>query len=148
TFDHRSGAEYWNLQYIGDPLYVPSLDATFHWKDACFSEIEDLTTAPQDLFIGGLVPATRWELIGASQITGGSQPCDDGNGTPETGSIRASLTAANFTRYTHYTFVALNPFLNPLPVELAWFNVVASEANEALITWETASELNNWKFVV
>jgi hypothetical protein len=152
TFDHRDGAEYWQVQLVSvgaNPLTPPtSMDVIFHWKDACFSQIEDITAAPQDLFIGGLVPATRWELIGNSTIIGGSQACNAGDVTPETGSIRVSLATANFATYTHYTFVALDPFLNPLPVELAFFDVHANESNEAIIFWETASELNNWKFVV
>ena len=152
TFDHRDGAEYWQLQLVsvsGNPIFSPtSIDATFHWKDACFSEIENLTIAPQDLFMGGLVPATRWELIGNSTIVGGSQACNNVDVVPETGSIRAALTTANLTTYTHYTFVALTPFLNPLPVELTSFGVSATRAGEALIIWETSSEMNNWKFVV
>lgn len=148
TFDHVSGYEYWDIEIIaavGPPTPPTSADVTFHWKNACGSQIGNVYTVPQDLFIGGFVVGDdRWESL-ASTINPGSEPC--GIGT-ETGSITTTLTEALLTSNSNYTFIAINPFDNPLPVELISFGVREHAFKEALLEWETASEVNSWKFIV
>lgn len=153
TFDHVSGSEFWDIEIIsalgtGQPPAPPTSAAiTFYWKDACRSQIGNVSTAPQDLFIGGFVSANnQWEPL-PSTIDPSSETCDPDIDT-ETGNITVNLTGALLTSNSSYTFIAINPFSNPLPVELISFEVSENAFKEAMIEWETASEVNSWKFIV
>lgn len=138
TFDHVSAAEHWLVSVNGT---VPTADVTFHWKDACLSQIEDVTTgSSQTLFIGAF-GGSEWSKS-VSTIIGDA--CDPDTGTPEVGYI----TVENISPVGPFTFISQTAFDNPLPVELVNFEVSKDTWNRVTVLWETASEIHNDFFSV
>ncbi len=149
TFDHISGIEYWNVSVVsapgtGQPPTPPtSADVTFYWKDACSSEIHETSIVPQDLYIARYnTVLSQWNRL-PTIIDPASEPCGVGS---ETGNVTVSLGNL-VTDYTQFTFAAINPSNNPLPVELEYFEAKLNNSYVEL-TWNTLSELNNEKFIV
>ena len=137
TFDHVSHYEYWDLQVSGAS---PTLDLTLFWKDACASEIFDLTTGPsQDLFIGHY-NGSDWNLQGGTYTISG-QAC----GVPsEMGSIKVTGVSS----FSPFTFAAINPTLNPLPITLTDFWAEVIDYDKVNLKWITESEINSDYFVI
>lgn len=78
----------------------------------------------------------------------GSSWDDEGNGGTSGSATAGSITSANnFTSFSPITLATTNDALNPLPVDLVSFE--ANLANEEVVlTWQTASELNNDRFEI
>ena len=121
--NHVSGYEYWLLDRAG----TQSAAVTLYWEDGSptGSDITDITS-------GDLVVAryntVDWVSEGQGTITG----------TTAAGTI---TTAAAVTNFSPFTFGSLTG-VNPLPINLTSFT--GRQEGEALVlTWETASEINN-----
>ncbi|MDH5367434.1 MAG: T9SS type A sorting domain-containing protein [Cyclobacteriaceae bacterium] len=133
--DHVSGTEYWEV--ANNTVDVTSADLTFYWKDAERSVITDLTTGVgQDLVAvhyNSITP--EWEVL-PTTITPGST-----TGVGGTGSITATFTSFSPVGFGS----ALG--LNALPIELVSFDGKLGN-DEIVLTWVTASEINNDYFSI
>ena len=137
-----SGYESWDLSVAGtDP---GDTDVTLYYENACLSDIQDVSGAPQDLFMG-LYDDTQWNkqdptAIGLSISGAGATACGTG---AETGSITATINGSNFNLVT---FASVNG-TNPLPIELRSFTAQPLD-NQVKLLWSTASETNNAYFAI
>lgn len=119
---HTSGVEHWNMTTTNATPAV-----TLYWKDGARSGITDLVDLAVAHWNG-----TCWEY------KGGSASGSIGNGM-------ISSTIA-FTSYSPVTFASRDN-INPLPVEIIAFSADCIDEGVKLV-WQTATELNNEKFVV
>jgi hypothetical protein len=126
---HTSGVEYWNLTTTDATPAV-----TLYWKDAARSGIEN----PNDLVVA------HWENCPAKSednwLSKGGTIVEDG---ATTGHITSTIS---FDSYSPIT-IATKKNNNPLPVELIEFEGRCVN-NEMLLTWTTASEINNNYFAI
>ncbi|MCB9261800.1 MAG: T9SS type A sorting domain-containing protein [Flavobacteriales bacterium] len=90
------------------------------------------------------ISQSEWDLLKYSNLYGG----ESGTGYITTGTaISTALVTkrANLSAFSPYTKTVYS--LSPLPVELVYFDAEWS-GNNALVNWQTATELNNRHFVV
>lgn len=120
---HVSGIEYWELTSSNSN---PSV--ILHWKDGLRSgvaNIDSLTVAHWN--------SVCWENKGVAARTG----------NVNSGSITSLIP---FDSYSPITFGTTKP-VNPLPIELLHFDVNC-DGNNRIVSWSTATEINNDYFVV
>lgn len=141
-----SSVEYWPLQVFSGTVPA-SVDATLYWTDACASGIDDITVG--ELMVAyyngkNATPIWNGSNPGSQSVGGVSEACDPLDGDSEPGNITALVS--DLTDATHVTF-ASNGTLNALPVELLGLYAIV-ETDRVNLIWETASELNNEKFLI
>ena len=119
-----SGLEYWELSNTGTSS---TADITLFWKDQSRSDIDDAADLQIAHYTG-----SEWENLGQSSINF----ADPG-----------SITVTGVTSFSPFTFGSMSSSVNALPVELVSFTGVAYKTNNVL-SWQTASELNNDYFEV
>lgn len=127
-----STKEFWQLDRTAG---VGTATVTLYWEDATWSGINECTTA--DLRVARWTGAS-WENDNDAVLTSGT--CAGAT----SGTVR---TALSINYYGTLTFGSLTSAVNPLPVELVYFNVKSS-IEVVDISWTTASELNNDYFEV
>lgn len=139
---HVSLVEHWILN---KPGAAASTKVTLFWENAVLSGIfkfDSLTVgrfgaAWEDANCYGSCPA-NWTSSTTERTYSGSAT---GTGA---GTIRSN-TVSSFSPFT-FTSIGINP-LNPLPVELFYFNVECKE-NKAIANWVTTSETNSDYFTL
>jgi len=139
---HVSGREYWDLSIANT---IPtSADVTLYYDYACDSDIQDVSGAPQDLFMG-LYDGAQWNKqatsIGNSILGIGATAC----GGVGTGSI--SVDNLSIGAASNLVTFATEFARNPLPIELISFTA-QPDGNTVKLMWSTASETNNAYFVI
>ena len=124
SIEHISACEYWTLDRISG---ASNVNVTLSWDDrSCgVTDLAELTVARWD--------GSMWKDHGNGGTTG-----NIANGT-----IISSGTVNSFSPFT----LASTSLNNPLPISLLSFNV-KKQLKEALLEWETASEINNKEFEV
>ena len=125
TLNNVSTVEYWDIDVIAGGSY--ETDITFFWKDQSRSGITEST----DLRIAHLTGGV-WQEIAQSAISFGAS---------------GSITVANISSFSPFTFASGTDTENPLPVDLISFEARLVD-NKAELTWATASEVNNDFFEV
>lgn len=132
-----SKEEYWDLDHVAGT--APTVDVTLHWKDWTRSGTQVTGGGGTDSLVVAHFDGTHWESYGVN------------NGI--THSPVGSVTAAGVSSFSPFTFGSLlrkegdDGFI-ALPVELVDFTVEKGEEGSNLITWVTASEINNDYFVI
>jgi len=130
---------YWNINRTD--AGTEDFNLTLLWSDACFENINDVSTgALQTIFIG-YHNVNIWEKV-TSNIFSGSESCNDADGDLESGEISATINNSGI-----YALATTDKATNPLPVELLYFKAWRNET-EVYLSWATASEINNEKFIV
>ncbi|CAN5882935.1 hypothetical protein BH11BAC7_BH11BAC7_16750 [soil metagenome] len=114
---------------------------TLYWEDAAWSGINNCTNT--DLRVA------HWC---ASCNSGGGLWENNNNAVSTTGTCSGASagtvsTTLAVTSFSPFTFGSLSSSVNPLPVELLYFNA-ACDAGKVNVTWATASETNNDYFTV
>ncbi len=127
-----SALEYWDVQQLSG---TSTPKVTLHWDDGAESGITD----PASLVVAHWDPSSsdtdKWENF--------SNTATDGNGGAGNS---GSVTSGDATGFSTFTFgTTSDTDDNPLPVELLDFRVECHD-NNALVSWATASELNNDHF--
>lgn len=124
---HVSGTEFWELTETS--VDNPSCQVTLYWEDNEYSSISDTS----DLIIAHYNESTeKWETHGGA-VTGGIP----------SGNVTTTTIVSNFSPFTFGS----KDGLNPLPVELLFFNARAIDKDVSL-EWATASEINNAYFTI
>ncbi len=121
---HTSGVEHWLLTSTSSTPNV-----TLYWNTA--SDVVE----PNDLVVAHYnASSSCWENKGAANVSG----------SVSSGNITNSIA---FTSYSPITFGTLSS-ANPLPVELISFSAECNDNNEVMLSWSTASEINNDYFEI
>ncbi|MBL7892552.1 MAG: T9SS type A sorting domain-containing protein [Bacteroidia bacterium] len=124
-----SHSEYWTLSQSGA---TDDVRVTLYWEDAAASAIDncaDLTVAHYD-------GTSTW--VNEAATTSGS--C--------IGTASGSVTTnAVVSTYSPFTFGSQSSVLNPLPIQLIYFDAV-EDNRKVNVKWITASEINNDYFTV
>ena len=121
TMNNVSHIEYWNLDH---DFGSSSADVSLYFEDAGRSGVNDMTDLVVAHYTGG-----AWEDLNKTSYTGWS------------------ITTNGVSSFSPFTFGSNSPFVDPLPVALLAFNGKVT-ANGNLLTWQTASELNNKGFYI
>ena len=118
-----SGSEYWHLDRSG----TNNVSVTLSWgaRSGGVSSLSDLTVVHWN--------GSKWEDKINSATTG-----DTTSGT---------ITSGLITSFSPFTLASKKRGANLLPVSIIYFNAKC-ENNQALLTWATASEINNSYFEV
>jgi len=116
--------EYWNIT----PSAAVTADVRLYWKDGAWSGIENLS----DLRLAHYNGSSWDELSGATT----SGTTSDGN-----------ILKTGVTSFSPFTLATIDNVSNPLPVSLVSFDAKKVD-NTALISWQTASEINNDYFIL
>ncbi len=124
VLNNVSGLEYWNLTNFGT---ATNADVTLFWKDQTRSVIDNSADLQIAHYTG-----TEWENLGQSSINF-SDP--------------GSITVTGVSTFSPFTFGSLGSGVNPLPVELLYFEV-AAKGNAVNLTWATAIEYNSALFYI
>ncbi len=126
TIDHISRCEYWILNRTGGSSNV-SVTLTWNSTSCGVNSLSDLIVA-------------RWD---AGQVKWKDEGNGGTTGNTTTGSIVSGAPVTNFSPFT----LASRTYLNPLPIELMYFNCSYTKSSNNL-SWTTASESNNDHFDV
>ncbi|NLI58389.1 MAG: T9SS type A sorting domain-containing protein, partial [Clostridium sp.] len=122
---HTSGVEHWLLTSTSSS--TPNV--TLYWNaNSGVGDINSLVVAHYNEAL------SCWENKGASNVSG----------SVSSGNITNSIA---FTSYSPITFGTLSS-ANPLPVELISFSAECNDNNEVMLSWSTASEINNDYFEI
>jgi hypothetical protein len=78
----------------------------------------------------------------------GSNWVDEGNSSTTGSFVAGTITSNTVTSFSPFALGSLDPILNPLPVELLYFDAKNDDDNNVLINWATATEINNDYFVI
>ncbi len=135
TFNNVSAREYWNLTRVAG---TGNATVTLYWENSQFSEINDCSTA--DLRVAQF-NGTAWQNNNNTVTTTGS--CSLTNALAGTVSTNTAVSV-----FGPMTFGSLSNTVNPLPVVLKSFTASLASRSSVLLTWVTASELNNDYFEV
>ena len=127
SIHHLGNQEYWTLNNGGS---AASAKVILYWD----SKRSGLVTNTAKLLVCHWTN-NNWKNEGSGSVTVGS--------TTAKGSITSANTLSTFSPFTFGSTDASNP----LPVELISFNAKATTHGNDL-TWETASEINNDKFII
>lgn len=120
--NHISEVEYWSVTNISG-VYI-----NLSWNDS--SAVQDPTSLLVAHWTG-----SEWENLGNGSTTGNSS-----NGT-----VTSSIVTPSNELFT----LGSSSGLNPLPVEMLYFNVTANLlANNVKIDWATATEINSSHFEI
>jgi hypothetical protein len=125
--DHVSGMEYWLLESSVNDGNQP--DVTLYWADDALSDIQNHASL-RVAHWGGSCWANK----------GGSAMVDAVSG------VGYITSTKPFTHYSPITFGTIDK-TNELPVELIDFDVSCGN-NNRIVSWTTASEINNDYFIV
>lgn len=119
--------EYWDLDRSAG---TSDVDVTLYWEDGTRSGVTNLG----DLRVGHYSSGTsQWE--------------DEGNGGTSGAAAAGTVTsAAAVTSFSPFTLGSFS-VANPLPVELLSFEV-EERGDAAVLSWSTASEINNAYFAI
>ena len=126
--DHVTACDYWILNRV---VGTSNVTATLTWSslnnsDTCtINDFATLTVAKYD--------GTNWVSEGKLSTTGSFS-----NGT---------ITSNTVTSFSPFAIGSLGP-LNPLPVELLYFDASLQDENSVEIKWATATETNNDFFIL
>jgi len=124
---HVSGTEFWELTETSTDN--PSCQVTLYWEDNEYSSISD----PSDIIVAHYNTSTeKWETHGGAV-----------NGGIPSGNVITTTMVSNFSPFTFGS----KDGLNPLPVELLFFNAMTINKDVSL-EWATASEINNAYFTI
>jgi hypothetical protein len=130
--NHVSALEYWTILHANPAdAFLTSADIRFYWKNASWSQINDLNALLMASFNTAM---SAWSSLGANLLPGSE--CDDYNAAtgPETGAI----TAAGVTSFNQFTFGSSGAN-NPLPIVLSKFEAELHD-NSIELRWETTEE--------
>lgn len=129
-----SACDYWILDRTGaTPAPAPTVTVTLSWNDAICGGPGYITSLP------GLRVA-RWDVATSKWINhGNSSP----TGTTSNGTVTSAAAVSTFSPFA----LASVTNLNPLPIELTYFDATDLGATVSL-DWTTASELNSENFTV
>lgn len=130
-----SKVEFWNLDHVGGT--APTVDITLHWKDRARSGTT-ITGVGTDSLIVAHFNGSKWESYGQSALTYAAV---------------GSVTCSGVSSFSPFSFGSLagdnkSSIQIPLPVELIEFKVDKGYNGSVLVTWTTASEIDNDYFVV
>ncbi len=123
TIHHISKVEYWKLNRTAGTS-TPTV--TLSWDSPRSGGVVDITDLRFARWDGGV-----WRDLGATGLTGGAA-----NGT-----LDNSVGITDFADNRPYTLATIDA-INPLPIELVYFDAVL-ESDGVHLSWETASEVNN-----
>lgn len=127
-FDHISRIEYWTLDRSAGTADV---EVVLSWNGySGVMDYAELVVARFD------VPGDEWVNEGSRNLTGNNSA----------GTITTADTVRTWTPFMGFTLGTASA-TNPLPIELLSFDATLEYKN-VLLTWETASELNNDYFTV
>ncbi|NND94515.1 MAG: T9SS type A sorting domain-containing protein, partial [Flavobacteriales bacterium] len=125
VLNNVSQHEYWELDRL---VGSSSVSVELFWENAAASGINDFS---DDLVIAHWT-GSDWENVGQSSISGGNI---------------GSVTSDPVSSFSPFTFGSKSPSTNPLPIELVAFDAIL-EGGRVIITWTTASEINNDYFTI
>jgi uncharacterized protein (AIM24 family) len=125
-FFNVSIVEYWDLSRSAGTVQPK---VTLYWEDGAASYIDNLP----DLKVAHLTGPTTWTNQGGNT-----------SGTVAAGSV---TTTTNVSSFSPFAFGSTNPAVNPLPVELMYFNATPY-GQTVLLNWETLTEINNDYYTV
>jgi PKD-like domain/Bacterial Ig-like domain (group 2)/Secretion system C-terminal sorting domain len=135
-----SGKEYWHFYRSG----AGNGRVTLYWEDASWSGINSCAT-------GGPLKIAHWDPSNATNSGGTLGSWENNNPRVTTagscgtsGSITTNVVVSEFSPFT---FGDTLDGVNPLPVELLYFNAKFNGKNVD-VNWQTASEINNDYFTV
>jgi hypothetical protein len=128
TLDHISSCDYWILnRTLGTSNVSVSLTWSANNSSTCvINDFLQMTTAKYD--------GTNWVDVGNNSITGSF--------------TTGTITSNTVTSFSPFALGSLDPILNPLPVELLYFDAKNDDDDNVLINWATATEINNDYFVI
>ena len=124
TIDHISSCEYWILNRTNGSSNV-EVSLTWDGNSCGVTNLSDLLVARWD--------GSTWKDHGNGATTG----------TLAAGTVTTSGSVSSFSPFT----LASKTTLNPLPVELLFFEV-ESKDQDVLVSWATVTEINNDFFTV
>lgn len=126
TLNNVSTVEYWDIQRTAG---TDAAQIRLYWNTRAASGIDDVT----ELLVGHY-PSTQWESQGNGANSGNVDP----------GYVESATAVTSFSPFT---FASNSSSVNPLPVELIYFNGRLDEG-QVQLDWATASELNNSHFEI
>ncbi len=121
TINHISQCEYWIINRTNG---TSNVNVTLSWN------------TPRSCGVTGLpdLLVARWD---------GAMWKDQGNGgTTGTTAAGTVITSAPVTAFSPFTLASISA-LNPLPIELLSFKAKANDNSTVLLSWATATEINN-----
>jgi hypothetical protein len=128
TLHHISKVEYWKLNRTAGAS-TPTV--TLSWDTPRSGGVVDITDLRFARWDGGV-----WRDLGAAGLTG----------VAANGTLNNSVGITAFADNRPYTLATIDA-INPLPIELLYFDAVL-EDDGVHLSWETASEVNNDYFTI
>ncbi|HNQ68866.1 MAG TPA: T9SS type A sorting domain-containing protein [Bacteroidales bacterium] len=132
VLDHVSEGEYWTLNRAGNKTATVRL-YTENTEESAINDCNELVLAHWN--------GSSWENNFSSYVVTSA-----GCNTP-TGQPLNIVSSESYTSFSPFTFGSKKKASNPLPVELVYFKAECDNA-DAIIYWQTATEINNDYFVV
>lgn len=131
-----SDCEYWNLTPTNG---TPTVDVSLYGNTASGCG----TATGANYFTGSSAPLANLRVIHYNGTTW--ENATSGSTSVSGTSPNVIVTAAAVSNFSPFTFGSIN--LSPLPVKLVAFTAIADN-NNSLLSWTTASELNNDRFEI
>ena len=131
-----SACEYWNLTVTNG---TPTVDVSLYGNTASGCG----TATGANYFTGSSAPTSNLRVIHYNGTTW--ENATSGTTSVSGTSPNVIVTAAAVSNFSPFTFGSIN--LSPLPVKLVAFTAIADN-NNSLLSWTTASELNNDRFEI
>jgi hypothetical protein len=129
ALDHVSACDYWTLDRNAG---VSDVNVNLSWQNnAAACVINDFPTLVVAKYNG-----SNWISQGNTATTG-----TFANGT-------VTSTAATIGSFTPFALGTLDNVLNPLPIELLYFEAIKKDKNSVALNWATATETNNDYFLI